>query len=142
MTFLNSRTPFSKGYKQAIRLSSENYIIDSLNSITEYLLSLHTLSGQKLIDHRRKTFVIGFIIAAKGVVESSKKLLGRCENPFAYILTYTFSQDHIELLFSTIRGRNGFNNNSNVQQFKSLLRSILMRVSLTGSKKGNCSTFE
>ena len=139
---LNSRTPFSKGYKQAIRLSSENYIIDSLDSITEYLLSLRTLSGQRLIDHRRKTFVIGFIIAAKGVVELSKKLLRRCENPFAYILTYKFSQDHIELLFSTIRGRNGFNNNPNVQQFKSSLRSNLMRVSLIGSKQGNCSTFE
>ena len=44
---LNSRTPFGKGYKQPIRLASESHITNSLNGITEYLLSLRTLSGQK-----------------------------------------------------------------------------------------------
>ena len=69
-------------------------------------------------------------------------MLRRTENPFNYILAYKFSQGHIELLFSIIRGRNGFNNNANVHQFKASSRAILLRVSLIGCKQGNCLTFE
>ena len=83
-----------------------------------------------------------FILAAKGILRVSYRLLKQTENPFKYVLSYKYSQDHIELLFAAIRGRNGFNNNPNVQQFKSSLRSILLRVSLIGSKQGNCLSFE
>ena len=38
------------------------------------------------------------------------------------------SQVHIELLFSTISGRNGFNNNPNVHQLKASTRAILLRI--------------
>ena len=139
---LNSRTSFGKGYKQPIRFPNGNYIINSLNGIVEYLFSLRVSSGQKLLDHRRKNFKLGFIVAGRGVIDVSKKLLRRKKNPFNYILTCKFSQDHIRLLFFTARDRNGFNNNRNVQQFKATLKSILLRVSLKSFKQGNCSTFE
>ena len=79
--------------------SSESYITNSLNDITEYLLSLRTLSAQKLLHHRRKNFVFGLIVASDGVMDFSKKLLRRKENPFNYILTYKHSQDHIIIIF-------------------------------------------
>lgn len=52
------------------------------------------------------------------------------------------SQDHLELLFACIRGKNGFNNNPDIVQFKSSLRKILLRNSIIGSKHANCLTFE
>ena len=63
-------------------------------------------------------------------------------HPFKFCLTYKFSQDHLELLFSCIRGMNGFNNNSDVIQLKSSLKRILLRNSIVGSKYANCLTFE
>jgi hypothetical protein len=52
------------------------------------------------------------------------------------------SQDHIELLFGCIRGKNGFNNNPDFVQFKSSLRRLLVKNSIQASKNGNCVEFE
>ena len=68
-------------------------------------------------------------------------MLTRTDNLFRYVLTYKFSQDHIELLFSCIRGKNGYNNNPNVSQLKSSLKRILLRNNIIGSKHANCLTF-
>jgi hypothetical protein len=62
--------------------------------------------------------------------------------PFKYLLTYKFSQDHIELLFSCIRSKGGWNNNPNCLQIKYALRQLLMRNSVTASKNANCIDFE
>ena len=48
----------------------------------------------------------------------------------------------MELLFSCIRSRNGFNNNPNTVQLKSALRKILLRNSITASNKSNVLAFE
>ena len=62
-------------------------------------------------------------------------------NHFKYIITYKFSQDHIELLFSCIRSRGGWNNNPNFLQFKYALRKMLMKNAITTSKNSNCLDF-
>ena len=48
------------------------------------------------------------------------------------------SQDHVELLNSSIRARNGNNNNPNVLQFKSAMKKVLLRASVTASRYSNC----
>jgi hypothetical protein len=63
-------------------------------------------------------------------------------DPFKYLLTYKFSQDHIELLFSCIRSKGGWNNNPNCLQIKYALRQLLMRNAVTASKNANCIDFE
>ena len=78
----------------------------------------------------------------KSIMAISQELLFRHYNPFKYILTYKFSQDHIELLFNKIRRRCGWNNNPNVLQFKYTLRSILLRNSIEPSRTGNCTHFD
>jgi hypothetical protein len=94
------------------------------------------------MSHRRNTFIKGLIVAAKSVKELALSLLTRPISPFSYVLTYKFSQDHLELLFSCIRSCGGFNNNPNVPQFKAALRKVLVRTSIKGSKYGNCSNLE
>jgi len=60
---------------------------------------------------------------------------------FKYILSYKFSQDHLEILFSKIRGRHGFNNNPTCQQFKYSMR-LLLHTDIKTSINSNCFEFE
>ena len=64
--------------------------------------------GTPLVTYTRKTFLIGFIVAASGIKELAHSLLTRGEHAFKYFLTYKMPQDHLELLFACIRGKNGF----------------------------------
>jgi hypothetical protein len=73
-------------------------------STATYLLGLKTNTDVKqlLSTHPRKTFVIGFVASIKSTIEIASEMFSTT-NPFKYLLTYYFSQDHIELLFSCIR---------------------------------------
>jgi hypothetical protein len=57
------------------------------------------------------------------------------------MLTYKFSQDHIELLFSCIRSKGGWNNNPNSMQVKYALRKMLFTYAVKASKNSNCIDF-
>ena len=139
---LNSRHPYMSGFKSPIRNSNLNMITSVILQISNYLLTLKDFHGQPLIYHRRKTFIIGFVSTAKSLISISEELLNRAANPYKYVLTYKFSQDHIELLFSCIRSRGGFNNNPNTLQFRTALKQILMRNSIMPSNKANVIAFE
>ena len=92
--------------------------------------------------HRRKTFVLGIIVAALSTQDLAMTLLTQNVDPYSYFLPYTFSQDHLELLFSCVRSKNGFNNNPDVRTFKSAMKGILLRVSIIASKHTSCLAFE
>ena len=139
---LNSRHRLQTGYKQPLTRNNIDYREKSLKEISTYLLTLTNEKGQKIIQHRRKAFVQGFVSAAKAVVDLARDLLFREVNPFGYLLTYKVSQDHIELLFCCIRDRGGFNNNPNVVQFKAAMRQILIKNSIIVTSAGNCLSFE
>lgn len=47
----------------------------------------------------RKMFILGFVVDIITLTEVSKILLNTQE----YVLTYKFSQDHLELFFNSIR---------------------------------------
>lgn len=87
--------------------------------VEEYIQYLFLLGNidEKLCCTSRKTFIYGIAKAAKSVLDVAENLF--VENKFyKYILTYKFSQDHVELLFSKIRSRHGYNNNPNALQFQ------------------------
>ena len=141
---LNSRNPMGKGYKQPLRPQSRGTWEAILKNTADYLLSLVTLTGgqKKLLStHKRKTFIIGFSATIKSIIEMSDEMFKLPANPFKYILTYKFSQDHIELLFSCIRSKGGWNNNPNSLQLKYALRKMLFRNAVKASKNSNCIEF-
>ena len=72
----------------------------------------------------------------------AKQMLTLSESPFSYVLTYKYSQDHIEILFSCIRARGGWNNNPNSLQLKYALRRMLFGNSVTASVNANCQVFD
>ena len=140
---LNSRNPLGKGYKKPLRPSSKDTWEEILRSTASYLLGLksNTENKQPLSKHPRKTFVIGFVAAIKSTIEMANEMFMSTINPFKYLLTYKYSQDHIELLFSCIRARGGWNNNPNCLQFKYAMRKMLLRNAITASKNANCQSF-
>jgi hypothetical protein len=140
---LNSRNPLAKGFKAPLRISSQDTWQEILLSAAEYLLSLKTNTPvpQPLSTSQRKTFIIGFVTCVKSTISMATQMLSLSTNPFKYLLTYKYSQDHIELLFSCIRSRGGWNNNPNCLQMKYSLRKMLMRNAITASKNANCVDF-
>lgn len=99
-------------------------------------------NGQPLQFHRRNTFIVEFVATIKSTIELAHNLLTMQDNPFKYFLTYTFSKDHIELLFSCIRGRGGWNNSPNALQRNNALRKLLLRNNAKASNCANCQIFE
>ena len=87
------------------------------------------------MDHG-KTFILGFAVSANSI------RLSREHNTFKYVLTYRFSQDQIEMFFSKIRARFGWNNNPNALQFKWALRALLQKNQISASEKANCTVIE
>ena len=139
---MNIRSPFGKGFTRPLFLYDyARWKIISEESIT-YLITLKTKAGTPLITYRRKTFLVGFIIAALGIKQLRYDLRTREEHPFKYVLTYKLSQDHRKLLFACIQGKSGFNNTPDVVQLNSSLRKILLRNSIIDSKQTKCLAFE
>ncbi len=110
---LNSRSPVAKGFKQLLCLSTQGKWLSVLQNTAQYLLSLKSVDERPMMQHRRKTFVIGFVTTIKSTIDLAMTLMNADDDPFKYFLTYKFSQDHVKLLFSCIRGRGGWNNNPN-----------------------------
>ena len=108
---LNSRNPLGRGFNQPLQTASTEICEEILKSSANYLLSLktHTEFQQLLSTHPRKTFIIGFVTSIKSTIEMANEMF-TIDQPFKYLLTYKYSQDHIELLFSCIRAKGGWNN--------------------------------
>ena len=135
--FLNSRSPFGKGFKKPITPNCIQNLRNIVDEYIQYLFSLQNKEGKSLYSTYRKTFIYGMAVAAKSVLDVTEDLF--IENKsYKYILTYTFSQDHIELLLSKIRSRHGFNNNPNALQFRNAMRQILLRNDIKQYTNANC----
>ena len=139
---LNSRSPIEKGFKQPLRSDTRETWEDIFKITAKYLLGLQTSQQDKLLStHKRNTFIIGFVIAIKSTLEMTQEIFSIAD-PFKYLLTYKFSQDHRELLFSCVRAKGGWNKNLNCLQLKYALRKMLLRNAITASKNANCLRFE
>jgi len=136
---LNSRIPFSKGYKSPIHAGNINTIVSVFNDTTDYLKTLKC-DGSPLVLGGRKMFILGFIVTMSSTIQIAYKLLYRSQSPLKFILTYKISQDHLEIFFGCVRARGGSNNNPNCVQFKKSLRQLLFTKNIT-VENGNCSHF-
>ena len=140
--FLNSRTPFTKsGFKKPIYYDQVDRKEESMMQIVRYLYSLKDMQDEPLHVSRRKTFIFGFAAAVKSVSAVARDVLSVADN-FKYLLTYSFSQDHLELFFSRVWRRFGNNNNPNIRQFKTAMKQLLLKNSIDVSASTNCVAFD
>ena len=135
---LNSKSKFGKYTKQPIDRNNFFDIESKLRDGIEFLKTLKETSGLPLIKGPRKVFVIGFCISVFSILAISKQLLERTELPFEYVLTYHFSQDILEMYFSKVMRRFGWNQNPTALQFKYALRSLLLKNKIESPDTANC----
>ena len=96
---LNSRNPFAKVFKSALRINNKSSWAPFLSNVYEYILGLKDTFGVKLYETRRKTGFIGFLVAIQSTEALFHDLVEIPEAPLSYILMYKCSQDHLELIF-------------------------------------------
>jgi len=139
--FLNSKSISSKNFKSPIHMKTINSLEEKKMPLITYLYTLE-FDNKHLIKTNKKTFVIGFAMAVKSLFSIARSIFENDTLKFNYILTYKFSQNHVEVLFGQIRQRGGSNNNPNVVQFKTAMKQILLKKAIKCKNNGNCNTFD
>jgi hypothetical protein len=134
--FMNSKSPHAKGFKKPMNKYNFDYRKKWLLETKEYLRKLEDATGMPLTMGRRKTAWIGFMTTIESVIAICQDLLN-LPTPFRYVCTFKVSQDHLEMFFSRVRRRGGWNNNPNCLQFKWAIRAILLRNCIKPSKNAN-----
>jgi hypothetical protein len=97
---------------------------------------LHLQDGKPISETKRHTFILGFQTAVTTSCLIAEQIFQQFQNS-RFILTYKLGQDHIETLFSKIRGKDGCNSNPNSINFKAALRAILASADITASSCAN-----
>lgn len=138
---LNSRHMHQPGFKQALNSKNLAIVKEKFNECKKYISSLKNSSGELIINSRRKTGFIGFLICIESALILYEEL---CEQNklLLYIPFYKLSQDHVELLFGCLRHHGGGNNNPTVRQFKAAMKKILVHSDIRNSNSGNCMSLE
>lgn len=111
---LNSKSKYSTWSKAPLSETNTGYWKDVFDSAARYILSLTEQCGKRLVDGRRRTGFLGFLLN----MVSTESIFNAyvVSGPLEYILTYKLSQDHLEIFFGCIRARLGSNNNPTVIQ--------------------------
>lgn len=131
---LNSKTKFGIMFKRPITEKSFDFHLKFFEECKFYIFNIKKLDGTPILSTQQHTGFLGFIVA----MESFKNIYSQHKVNLPYILTFKFSQDHLETFFSAIRGRGGYNNNPNALQFESAYKRLLMRNDVKASLNGNC----
>lgn len=138
---LNSRSIKQSGYKQPLNEQNKELIIKKLEQTKQYILSLKTKNGQLLIKSRKKTGFLGFLICINSILVLYDEVCEKMQL-LKYIPCYKISQDHIELLFGSIRHHGGHNSNPTARQFKAAMKKILVHAEIRDEQSGNCIPLE
>ena len=123
---LNSRNPWAKEYKAALRVSNKNIWNTLLDEAYDYIHALKDSNKVRMYEIKRKTGFIGFLVAIKSFKGIFHDLVEVPEAQLNYVLTYKFSQDHLELFFGAIRAAGGSNNNPTSAQFTGIYNRLLL----------------
>ena len=135
---LNTRNMLSKlTFKRPISKSNYEFIHNFINKSVDYISFLRdNHNKQKLLESPRKTGFLGLIVCLKSINLFFNEALNK--NYLKYILTYKLSQDHIEMFFSAIRSKCGFNNNPTAGQFEAAYKRLLIHSEICVSSQSNC----
>ncbi|KYN03298.1 THAP domain-containing protein 9, partial [Cyphomyrmex costatus] len=104
-----------------------------------YIKSLRILKGntmKPILESSRKTGFLGIIVGMQSVFRISHYLF--TNNLITYVLTYKFSQDHLETFFSSIRKMGGFCNKPTCYQFKNSYKKLVSHVNDINVTNANC----
>ncbi len=135
---LNSRNPLARNFKAPIRKSNYEYTKRFPDEASDYIRNLKGPEGQSMVTSKRKTGCLGLLLCIDAVVGLAEDLVNVEDPVLKYLLTYKMSQDHLELFFSAVRARGGWNNNPTTRQFIAAYKQLMMRQNIEGGR-GNCT---
>ncbi|KAM7284928.1 uncharacterized protein ISCGN_031926 [Ixodes scapularis] len=95
-------------------------------SLSSRFISLRLPAGRLVAQDGRRMSIISLAFPLKSFADLAKRLFegDKCR----YIGAYRLSQDHLELFFSCVRKRGGWNNNPSAAQFRYAYRSLLVNA--------------
>jgi hypothetical protein len=127
---LDSKVPFSKNTKMPLRVDNKDVWTSHFKQIDRFIRGLHhtnpVLPSQepaakrpkkdlRVVSGPRKKGFLGFLINIQSY-EAIFNLYVEQKQFIKYILGHKLSQDHLEIMFGTIRSSLGLNNNPTVVQ--------------------------
>lgn len=116
-------------------MTLSNQFLWEIESAKSYILQ-QKCEQKSILQHRKKTFAIGFLINIMSYKYLALHLLKIENEPLLYFLPYKISQDHAEITFSCIRPAGDWNNNPSALQFKQ------NRNLVSPSKNANCQNLQ
>lgn len=78
----------------------------------------------------------GFLVCIESFTDLYQDLV-ESQN-LSYLLTYKFSQDHLEMFFSSLRSKSGWNNNPSVKTLISSYKRLVVNMVFSNKKGANC----
>lgn len=156
---LNTRNLKEHGYKKPLSARNADEIMPYLVKVKEYLISLSVdIRRKKTIKRKNETRVvfssenvplwkcqantgvIGLLVCIESLTYLYRTLVE--SDTLSFLLSYKFSQDHVELFFGHLRSHGGHNNNPNAVQLKSAYKKMLMHLELSNKFTGNAIPLE
>ena len=138
---LISRNPCDKGAKTPVTAQNLATWQNDAESLAKFIFELRDSLGRLLCNSPHKTPIWGFAISLHSMADICQHLLKHPVAPFGHILTYRFSQDHLEFLFNKVWHRCGWISIPDVLQFQYILCTILLHNSIEPSKTRNFTPF-
>ena len=132
---MNSRNLHGKNLKAPMSLINEPLWMEVFQRTRDYILNLSLVDGTKIVQSRRKTGFVGFLMNIQSLQNIFDFHVRKGQ--LTYLLTYKLSQDHLELFFGSLRSRLGCNNNPTTTQFKGAYKRLLVHGVMEGLN-GNC----
>ncbi|XP_058152454.1 DNA transposase THAP9 isoform X1 [Dasypus novemcinctus] len=99
----NSRNYYGKGLKGPLLPETYNKINHVLIEAKTIFVTLSDTSNNQIIKGKRKLGFLGFLLNAESLKWLYQNYVFPKVMPFPYLLTYKFSQDHLELFLKMLR---------------------------------------
>ncbi|CAG9773212.1 unnamed protein product [Ceutorhynchus assimilis] len=133
----NSRSLIPPGFKKALCEKNVTPTENFINNAIDYISQLRFFDGELLINSKRKTGFLGLIISLKSALALYNDLIMDQKN-LLYLPLYKVSRDHLDLMFSSLRAKRGWNNNPTSWQFTAVYKRLLVRAEIRDGGLGNC----
>lgn len=139
---LNSRSLISSYlYKRPLSPASKIAFFSLMDRAVTFINNSF-LNGIPLLKSKRKTGFLGFLICVNSLKNYYYEYIENTSPLLKYIISYKFSQDHLEMFFSIIRSKGGFNNNPTARQFEATYRKLLIHAEIKGSIYANATPLD
>ncbi|XP_032641597.1 DNA transposase THAP9 [Chelonoidis abingdonii] len=127
----HGRSYYGTGLKGPV--SSENYarIRHLLTEAKSVFVALTDTSGRHFLKGKHKLGFLGFLLNAESLKWLYTNYVCPKNMPFHYLLTYTFSLDHLELFLSTLRQACASCDNPTCMMFWTAYSELLTKYNLT-----------